>query len=306
MRHSSSKPCVTCPIRVLCLHLRVPRWSLINESLKFEHAFRLSIHRQAIIVKLQAASLDCTEMIQNLAVVCCCPLGTTSGEKKLKLCGCGCAEGPNLSHDHKIAQPSKRWDRKVTFHRFRHKHSQPFTNFQQKKVTGSPYWEAKQLIKSYEYYTSWLSWRSGACLRDLRDVGSHSRNFLQPAFPGLAVNSMLQLAEWILQTLAKSLPGKKSSVTNSSFPANQAFLSSTCLHIAFGSSLTCFLWESFPTISPYYSSNWQHLETTNVQSRRNASFFLSLSPAQSGSCACISGFLGEPIKESQIWTRLPK
>ena len=111
MRHSSSKPCVTCPIRVLCLHLRVPRWSLINESLKFEHAFRLSSHRQAIIVKLQAASLDCTEMIQNLAVVCCCPLGTTSGEKKLKLCGCGCAEGPNLSHDHKIAQPSKRWEK---------------------------------------------------------------------------------------------------------------------------------------------------------------------------------------------------
>ena len=67
MWHCSSKTSNTCPIWVLRLHLRVPRWSLINVSLKCEHAFRPS-SRQATRIKLQAVSLDCTEiLIRSLA-----------------------------------------------------------------------------------------------------------------------------------------------------------------------------------------------------------------------------------------------
>ena len=178
MRHSSSKPCVTCPIRVLCLHLRVPRWSLINESLKFEHAFRLSSHRQAIIVKLQAASLDCTEMIQNLAVVCCCPLGTTSGEKKLKLCGCGCAEGPNLSHDHKIAQPSKRWekDRKSDLPSLP---PQTFTTIY-KLSAKKGNWKSR--VQRNWWSDPWKCVSPKVHLWDLRNVRGHSCGFLQSDF----------------------------------------------------------------------------------------------------------------------------
>ena len=178
MRHSSSKPCVTCPIWVLCLHLRVPRWSLINESLKFEHAFRLSSHRQAIIVKLRAASLDCTEMIQNLAVVCCCPLGTTSGEKKLKLCGCGCAEGPNLSHDHKIAQPSKRWekDRKSDLPSLP---PQTFTTIY-KLSAKKGNWKSR--VQRNWWSDPWKCVSPKVHLRDLRNVRGHSCGFLQSDF----------------------------------------------------------------------------------------------------------------------------
>ena len=136
--------------------------------------------------------------------------------------------------------------------------------------------------------TSWTI-RPGACLRDLRDVGSHSRNFLQPKLLDVLSTVNVFAVVWMNQRYREckhmqtgcqiAKHNHLSPSLSRHFPPNQAFqgqldlrltsfyidftgsnplvvnLSSTYLKIAFGSSFTGVLWESFPTISRYYSSN---------------------------------------------------
>ena len=144
-----------------------------------------------------------------------------------------------------------------------------------------------------------LAIKPAACLRDLRDVGSHSRNFLQPELShGFSTDSPIKNAVgWIKgivdanicklgatfdkhNRLSSSLSRHFHQTKRSKKQLDLRLPSSHSLprvlihlfspYVAFSASLTCFLWKSFPNISRYYPSNWQHLATTNVHSRTKA------------------------------------